>query len=86
MKTNNQTLTFEMNISFKLNIINQIPPVSSKTSAIRNVLYDMRTNNADSSSGKSRIRVNLVINAVTQPITAPINNDSVKMRQKSPTD
>lgn len=60
-------------------------PVSSVTSAIKNVLYDISTNSADSSNGKSRIRVNLVIKAVTQPITAPITSDNVKMKQKSPT-
>lgn len=67
-------------------VILNVSPVSSVTSAIRNVLYDIRTNKADSSNGKSRIRVNFVINAVAQPITAPINSDNVKMRQKSPTE
>lgn len=60
-------------------------PVSSVTSAIKNVLYDIRTNNADSSKGKSRILVNFVIKAVAHPITAPIINDNVKIWQKSPT-
>lgn len=62
-----------------------VVPVSSVASAIKNVLYDISTNSADSNSGKSLIRVNLVIKAVIQPIAAPIINDSVNMRQKSPT-
>lgn len=63
-----------------------VPPVNSVTSAIRKVLYDIRTNKADSSNGKSRMRVNLVHKAVAQPMTAPISNESENMRQKSPTD
>lgn len=59
-------------------------PVSSVASAIKNVLYDIRTNRADSSKGKSRTFVNFVINAVTQPILAPINSDNINMLQKSP--
>lgn len=48
------------------------------------MLYDIRTNSADSSIGKSRTFVNLVINAVTQPILAPINSDNINILQKSP--
>lgn len=73
-------------IIYKMSICFNVAPVSSVTSAIRNVLYDIRTNKADSSSGKSRIRVNFVINAVAQPMTAPIISDNEKMRQKSPTE
>lgn len=60
-------------------------PVSSVASAIKNVLYDISTNSADSNNGKSLIRVNLVIKAVMQPMAAPIINDNVNIRPKSPT-
>lgn len=60
-------------------------PVNSVTSAIKNVLYDISTKSPDSNKGKSRIRVNFVITAVTQPIAAPIINDSVNILQKLPT-
>lgn len=54
-------------------------PVSSEASAMRNVLYDMSTNSADSSSGKSRTCVNLVkcwIVKDTNPCFSKHNNHS----------
>ena len=61
-------------------------PVSSAASAIRNVLYDISTNRADSSSGKSRMWVNLVISAVQHPIDAPITSDRKNTLKKLPTE
>jgi len=53
-------------------------PVSSEASAMRNVLYDMSTNSADSSSGKSRTCVNFVkcpIVKDTKPCIKEHNNE-----------
>jgi len=59
-------------------------PVRSVASAIKNVLYDIKTNNADSKRGKSRTLVNLVNNAVMHPIVAPIKRDKLNISTKSP--
>lgn len=81
----NSIVTSILQEIIELYVVCKFLPVSSVASAIKNVLYDIRTNNADSSSGKSRMRVNLVMRAVIQPIAAPIISESVKIRQKSPT-
>lgn len=67
---------------FNLIFFNDLP-VRSDASAMRKVLYDMRTNRADSNNGKSRTLVNLVNNAVIQPIVAPINNEKLNIPTKS---
>lgn len=77
-------MNWRKNTHLKKTSMNKLP-VSSVTSAIKNVLYDISTNNSDSSNGKSRIRVYFVIKAVAHPINAPITNDNENMKQKSPT-
>lgn len=78
---------FNTLVCFKvLNIFKQIfnLPVRSDASAMRKVLYDIRTNKADSKSGKSRTLVNFVSNAVMHPMVAPINSDRLNIPTKSP--
>jgi len=61
-------------------------PVRSAASAIRKVLYDMRTNRAVSNNGKSLTCVNLVNRAVQHPIRAPIAKDRPKVVANTPRD
>lgn len=49
---------------------------------MRNVEYDISTNRAASSRGKSFRRVNFVRIAVRQPITEPMMNDMLKIHKK----
>ena len=49
--------------------------MKSAASAIKNVEYDISTNNADSRRGKSRNLVNFVRIAVKAPIIDPMKND-----------
>lgn len=57
-------------------------PVISAASAMRNVEYDIRTNNAVSNNGKSLRRVNFVRTAVRQPMNDPMKKDILKIHTK----